>query len=174
MLDTLEIPEDSFLLTYDIVRLYPSIDHELCYRLLREYLHEQGCEFTEFVVSALKIVLNRNYCLFDSRVYRQHIGFATGIACGGEVANLFIFVLTRHVFQRYTAYILNHDRYIDDGFIIWIGTAALAAAMLAELNALNVHIGLTYEISQRTAIFLDLTIFKGQRFQTKRLLDTKC
>jgi hypothetical protein len=105
---------------------------------------------------------------------RQHIGFATGIACGGEVANLFIFVLTRHVFQRYTAYILNHDRYIDDGFIIWIGTAALAAAMLAELNALNVHIGLTYELSQRTAIFLDLTIFKGQRFQTKRLLDTKC
>ena len=174
MLDTLEILEDAFLLTYDIVRLYPSIDHELCYRLLREYLHEQGCEFTEFVVSALKIVLNRNYCLFDSRVYRQHIGFATGIACGGEVANLFIFVLTRHVFQRYTAYILNHDRYIDDGFIIWIGTAALAAAMLAELNALNVHIGLTYELSQRTAIFLDLTIFTGRRFQTKRLLDTKC
>ena len=83
MLDTLKIPEDAFLLTYDIVRLYPSIDHELCYRLLREYLHEQGCEFTEFVISALKIVLNRNYCLFDSRVYRQHIGFTTGIAVAG-------------------------------------------------------------------------------------------
>ena len=119
-------------------------------------------------------MLNRNYCLFNSTIYRQFIGFATGIACGGEIANLFIFALTQHVFRRYAAYILNHDRYIDDGFIIWTGTAALATAMLAELNALNVHIGLTFELSLWTAIFLDLTIFKGVRFKQKRLLDTKC
>jgi hypothetical protein len=82
-LDELTIPADAFLLTYDIVRLYPSIPHELCYTLLREYLHERDCPYADFIVAALRIVLNRNYCLFDDKVYRQFIGFATGISCGG-------------------------------------------------------------------------------------------
>ena len=92
----------------------------------------------------MRIVLNRNYCLFDDKIYRQFIGFATGISCGGEVANLFIFVLTQDVFRRYAAHILNHDRYIDDGFIIWTGTAAVAAALFAELNALSTNIRLIF------------------------------
>ena len=33
-LDALYVPEGALLLTYDIVRLYPSIPHELCYTLL--------------------------------------------------------------------------------------------------------------------------------------------
>jgi hypothetical protein len=61
----------------------------------------------DFIVAALRIVLIRNYCLFDDKVYRQFIGFATGISCGGEVANMFIYVLTRHVFKRYKPYILS-------------------------------------------------------------------
>jgi hypothetical protein len=173
-LDAMTIPADAFLLTYDIVRLYPSIPHELCYTLLREYLHERDCPYADFIVAALRIVLNRNYCLFDDQVYRQFIGFATGISCGAEIANLFIYVLTRHVFKRYEAYIVNHDRYIDDGFIIWTGSALLAAELFAALNALNVNIQLTFTVSLSTAIFLDLTIFKGKRFKEKRLLDTRC
>jgi hypothetical protein len=39
---------------------------------------------------------------------------------------------------------------------------------------LNPHIRLTFTISLWTAIFLDLTIFKGRQFRQKRLLDTKC
>ena len=83
-------------------------------------------------------------------------------------------MLTQDVFRRYAAHILNHDRYIDDGFIIWTGTAALAAALFAELNALNTNIQLTFTISLWTAIFLDLTIFKGRLFKQKHILDTKC
>jgi hypothetical protein len=92
-LQTLKIPENAFLLTYDIVRLYPSIPHELCYTLLQSHLHARGCKYAVFIVKALRIILNRNYCCFDGQTYRQHIGFATGIACGAEIANIFIFVL---------------------------------------------------------------------------------
>ena len=147
-LDATHVPDGALLLTYDIVRLYPGIPHELCYTLLQLHLHQRGCQYANFIVAALRIVLNQNYCPFDSKVYRQFIGFATGILCGGEIANLFIFMLTRDVFRRYAAHILNHDRYIDDGFIIWTGTAALAAALFTELNALNVHIQLTFTISK--------------------------
>jgi hypothetical protein len=71
--------------------------------------------------------------------YRQFIGFATGISCGGEVANLLIFVLTQDIFRRYAAHILNHDRYIDDSFVIWTSTAVVATAPFAELNALDTN-----------------------------------
>jgi hypothetical protein len=86
---------------------------------------------------------------------------------------MFIYVLTRHVFKRYKPYILNHDRYIDDGFIIWTGSALLAAELFTALNALNVNIRLTFTVSLLTAVFLDLTIFKGERFKQERLLDTR-
>jgi hypothetical protein len=44
------------------------------------------------------------------------------IACGVEIANIFIFALTQYVFARFGDYILNHDHYIDDGFTVWTGT----------------------------------------------------
>ena len=89
------------LLTYDIVRLYPSIKHELCYALLEKHLQASGCRHTSFIVAALRIILNRNYCKFNGQTWRQRIGFATGISCGVEVANLFIYALTRFVFRRH-------------------------------------------------------------------------
>jgi hypothetical protein len=124
-------------------------------------------------VKALRIILNRNYCCFDGNTYRQHTGFATGIACGAEIANIFLFVLTRHVFARFGDYILNHDRYIDDGFIVWTGTALSAATMFSQLNSLDPNIRLTYTVSLMAAVFLDLYIFKGRLFKSQRLLDTK-
>ena len=172
-LSTLKIPENALLLTYDIVRLYPSIPHALCYTLLRSFLRERGCKYADFIVNALRIILNRNYCCFNGETFRQHIGFATGISCGAEIANIFIFVLTRHVFARFGEYILNHDRYIDDGFIVWTGTALMAGTMFAQLNALDSNIGLTHTVSLIAAVFLDIYISKGQLFKTRRLLDTK-
>ena len=72
-LDSLHVPEGALLLTYDIVRLYPSIPHELCYTLLRQHLRERGCEYADFIVSALRIVLNRNYCLFNSTMHLRDV-----------------------------------------------------------------------------------------------------
>jgi hypothetical protein len=127
----------------------------------------------DFCVKLLPVILQRNYCLFDNEVWHQHIGFATGIACGAEVANLFIFALTVAVFARYAQFIHLHKRFIDDGFITWRGTAAAARAMFVELNALDANIKLTFEISNYHAIFLDLTIFKNRRFYETGILATK-
>eukprot|EP01050_Picozoa_sp_SAG11_P010692 SAG11_NODE_1086_length_5931_cov_2.593450_4_plen_526_part_00 len=162
-----------FLVTYDVVRLYPSIPHELCYTLLRRHLRARRCPYTDFVIAALRIILNYNYCVFDGDVYHQYIGFATGIACGAEIANLFVFVLTRFVFSRYSEHFSYHRRFIDDGLMIWTGTRATALAMFAALNALCPTITLTYTISLTAAVFLDLDIFKGPAYSRTGLLDTK-
>jgi hypothetical protein len=95
------------------------------------------------------------------------------IACGVEIANIFIFALTQYVFARFGDYILNHDHYIDDGFTVWTGTTLMVATMFNELNALDPNIGLTYSVSPSATIFLQLFIFKGHLFKTQWLLDTK-
>ena len=122
----MQIPASAYLLTYDVVRLYPSIPHTLCYTLLHRHLRASGCSYASFLINALKIILNYNFCNFNGKTWRQHTGFATGIACGAEVANLFVFILTRFVFARYSAYIFYHRRFIDDGLLVWTGTRAQA------------------------------------------------
>ena len=172
---TRHIAPDFILITYDIVRLYPSIPHSLCFDLLLEFLHSQTCKYAELIASALKVILRHTitYCLFDGDVFQQIIGFATGISCGAEVANIFIFALTAAVFARYARYIAYHRRVIDDGFLLWTGTRAMALAMFAELNAINRNIQMTFDISAYKAIFLDLTITKGAGFLSSRVLDTQ-
>jgi hypothetical protein len=172
-LNDFSVGKDDLIITYDIVRLYPSIPHELCFVLLQRHLTAQGCRYTDFIIAALRIILNRNYCNFNGQTWRQFIGFATGISCGAEIANLFIYVLTRFVFRQYDQHISLHRRFIDDGFILWSGTKDAALAMFAELNALNSNIQLTYEISALMAIFLDIFVFKGDRFKRLGYLDTK-
>ena len=66
-----------------------------------------------------------------------------------------------------------HRRFIDDGFIIWTGTTAMARTMFNELNALDTNIQLTFDISRHMAIFLDLTIFKDTSFYETGILATK-
>eukprot|EP01050_Picozoa_sp_SAG11_P017152 SAG11_NODE_2435_length_3365_cov_3.390386_3_plen_464_part_01 len=162
----------TFLITYDIVRLYPSIPHALCFRLVEEYLEARGCEYAAIVVALMRIILKRNYCAFNDKIWKQHIGFATGIACGAEIANLFIYALTAAVFARFSNMIDYHRRFIDDGFILFTGTLQQAHDLFTALNSLCTDIQLTFDIDRYKAIFLDLKIFKGPGFLLSGVLDT--
>eukprot|EP01051_Picozoa_sp_SAG22_P007682 SAG22_NODE_549_length_9239_cov_7.477899_8_plen_516_part_00 len=174
LIDDTTVGPDDLLITYDVVRLYPSIPHELCYTLLRRHLEANRCPYTDYLIAALRIILNQIYCSFDGGYFKQFIGFATGIACGAEVANLFLYILTRFVFNDFADSIRTHRRYIDDGFVIWRGTRARAEELFTRLNAICPDIQLTFEISSTTAVFLDLTIFKGDRWRTEGRLDSCC
>ena len=57
-----------------------------------------------------------------------------------------------------------HKRFIDDGFIVWRGTAVAARAMFAELNALDSNIKLTFEISNYKAIFSGFNHLQERKF----------
>jgi hypothetical protein len=55
-----------------------------------------------------------------------------------------------------------HCRYIDDGFLVWTGSLERLNALRAELAAVDpVNLELTWSVSDRMAVFLDLEIFKG-------------
>ena len=130
-LNRVKVEDHHFLVTYDVVRLYPTIPHALCISLLTDYLNSHGCTYTAFLMAILNTVLTENYCYFAGYYWKQIIGFATGVACGAEVAHLFLHALFEPVFSdsRFAPFLIYNRRYIDDGVLIWAGSPLLLEAM---------------------------------------------
>jgi len=172
------------LFSFDVCTLYPSIQHGHCLQTLRAYLSALDFEFTELVLQLLEIILTMNYCEFNGRIYLQTVGFATGVACGAEVANLYLAAmewrgLRRHlasdaIFQSgySSADVLTAAdllaarprslrylrRYIDDGFGIWRGELATLLTLLHSLYH-GSGLRITVNTSTKSIIVLDMELF---------------
>ena len=92
--------------------------------------------------------------------FHQIVGFATGVACGAEVANVYIHELLRESFERTSQHILLYRRFID-GFLLWKGPRFAAEQFLHHINTDFRHnnFSITWEISGDSTIFLDLKTF---------------
>jgi hypothetical protein len=103
------------------------------------------------------------------------LGFATGVACAGEAAHLYLHEFFLPLLPAFRDNILLHRRYIDDGLIFWRGSMESAHAFFATVNEAGRDFGLrvTYDLSFQSAVFLDLRIFKGDHFATTGCLDTE-
>ena len=109
------------------------------------------------------------------RVFYQILGFATGVTCGAEAADIYLHELLREEFGKVSAYILTYKRFIDDGFMIWTGTRFRAEQFLHTLNSKfrYANFEITWTINDYSTVFLDLTIFKGAGWLHTSYLDTQ-
>ena len=123
-------------------------------------------------IAAHGLVLTLNFCQFNARVFYQILGFATGVTCGAEAAD--IHELLREEFRKVSAYIHTYKRFIDDGFMIWTGTIFRAEQFLHDLNSKfrDANFEITWTINDYSTVFLDLTIFKGAGWLRTSYLDT--
>ena len=82
---------------------------------------------------------------------------STGLACGSQIANVFLEALDRSYAASFSADTALYLRYIDD--ILIIGRACLAD-ILACINGFDVGIKITHDSSEtgRSTSFLDLRI----------------
>ena len=64
-------------------------------------------------------------------------------------------------------------RSIDDIFLVWTHGRQLLLDFIAYLNSLHPTIKFTSNIDSNSVDFLDVTVFKGTRFQQHRTLDTR-
>ena len=159
MLLELVIPRGALLFTCDVVKLYPRIRHGHFLEVLGALFAEMGFAYAELVLELLAFILAYNFCEFEGKVYRQTVGFATGVACGAEAANLYLWAMERHQLRRYSANLALFMRYIDDGCGVWYGERGALVVFLNELYA-GSGLDITLAISATMVVFLDMVLFK--------------
>jgi hypothetical protein len=54
----IRVPTSTFLVTYDVERLYPSIPHDSCLFEVERHLRERGCRLSAFAVTILGLILS--------------------------------------------------------------------------------------------------------------------
>ena len=100
-LASIRVIDSDFLVGYDWANLYPSFSHKLVHDKLDAFLTRErvGTGLQRFLLDATRLVLSYNFCEFNSRIYRQRLGFATGVSFGASLAHIVLYELTRDLFS---------------------------------------------------------------------------
>jgi len=189
---TEEVRPDDVFLALDVESLYPSMRVDLCV----DFTVDRFCEFhhlSRMCSSAyalrhlLQQLLTDNFfCVpgCDSRdgvheVYTQTSGIAMGVGCCVHLANIYCRRAFLPVFQRLASAlpgcILWARGYVDDISACVRLPPSLVTALVGLLNSAVPGLRLTCSTSTSDTQFLDMVIFKGERWRTSehRLLDLR-
>ena len=85
-------------------------------------------------------------------------------------ANLFMGMLETKLTDEH---INIWKRYIDDIFLVWTNTQEKLEEYKKNINSIHPTIKFTYESSNKELTFLDITVYKGERFKRDNILDIK-
>ena len=158
----------------DVTDMYNSLDNKFGLEALSFWLTKypdlKNPRFsTEFILSAMKLILENNVGYFAGNFFKQVNGTATGIKPAPPYANLAMGYLEILLFHNLSfnlgpqvaCYFWRHfRRYLDDGQIMWDTRLGNFKEVLFYLNRVNKSIKFTASSSNSEIIFLDVRIFK--------------
>ena len=115
------IPDNGILLTADVVRLYPSIPHEMGLTALKEVLdkREEKKISTEDLVKMADFVIKNNYFEYNSQVKHQILGTSIGTKFAPTYTCIFMDEIETKFLQTQEFQALVWFTYIEDVFFIW-------------------------------------------------------
>ena len=117
--------------------------------------------------------LENNVFEFNEQFYLQTQGTAMGTKMAPAYANLFMGKLEEHLLHLAQKHIHTWKIFIDDIFIIWTGTKSEFEQYMHTINQIHQTIKFTHEISDTELTFLDVTLYKGDRFLSQNILDLR-
>ena len=88
-------------------------------------------------------------------------------------ANTFMGKLESGILTETTPSPTHWKRYIDDVFLVWTDTKESLEQFIKSINNLHPCINFTTEFSTDEITFLDVCLYKGERFDKKGILDIK-
>jgi len=188
-LDRTSVPQDATFVAADVESLYTNINTHDALDALRTTLQlfqaelEYTTGFINTIVCLTQVVLQHNYFQVGAdeehppapgmhvRLFHQISGTAMGTNVAPPLANIFVWHRMRHWRAQYQHQLVIEKRLIDDILLV-LHSDCNTDACLHDLQTC-IGINLTWTISCEQVDFLDLTIFKGERFHSSGHLDYK-
>ena len=154
------IPEDAFLVTADVVGLYPSIPHDVGLKALYEKLEERSDKKVPSadLVDMAEFVLKNNFFEFDSKVKQQVSGTAIGTKFAPPYACIFMDKVEIDFLETQVVKPLVWLRYIDDIFFIWNESEEKLDEFLENLNNFHPNLKFISEKSKKSVNLLDVKV----------------
>ena len=175
MLETLILPQNVLLVSLDVTALYPSIPQdeaiEVCASFAQKEYNDPGV--TNMIRIFLYHILKNNAFLFNNHPYLQLRGTAMGTRTAPSLANLFMANFEQKFLETQNLKPLNYFRFIDDILLFWPHPQEQFDSFMRDLNSFHPTIKFTHAASTQETTFLDIDIFKGDRFLNSGILDIK-
>lgn len=156
---------DCFLVTADVVSLYPKVakvDTKKALIALDLLCQEARVSETPLLIQLARLVFDNNYLSseFSPDIFHQVFGIAMGTPFAVTVANAFMFHHQKDIVEYYSQYLTLYKCFIDDIFAIWYGPKGILLEFLDALNSKTDRIKLTYCISESSISLLDLFLYR--------------
>jgi len=162
----LTIPADQevTLFAFDVVSLYPSIPIDEALERIKDFLLSQATSIEERLLitdthKLLSFVMKNNYLMFNSEVYHQIQGTCMGTPAAVVFACLFMAQLEQQWIDKFNSKLLLFNRFIDDGFGLFLGNEEETKLALEAYNSLHPNIKIEISVSQSSIPFLDLNLY---------------
>ena len=162
------------LISVDVKNMYPNLEQNLGIPALKyfcnQYKYLLPSRFSvDFIIDAMKFVLDNNTGYFNGDCYKQLTGTATGIkpapryadlAMGYLEINLF-YVLKSKLGMRVATYFWKfYRRYLDDGMIFWDTRLGPFEDVFEIMNSMYPTISFTMERDNNKLPYLDIEIYR--------------
>ena len=163
------------LATIDVDSLYTNIDNNLGLQAVKEAFDENpnSKRPDREVLELLKLCLENNDFKFDKDWYLQVSGTAMGKKFAPNYANLAMAKWEKEALSKCPVKPSCYLRFLDDIFIIWENSEEEFWQFFNILNDHHPTIKLKATIHRESIDFLDVTVFKGNRFCESQVLDSK-
>ena len=171
-------PSNCKLASIDVSSLYTNIPHDEGVQSVLHFLQNNADKYkypeqpSPEILELINLVLKNNVFEFNEQFYLQTQGTAMGTKIAPAYANLFMGKLETHLISKASEHIHTWKRFIDI-FIIWTGTTEEFEQYMTTINQIHPTIKFTQEINDNELTFLDVTIYKGDRFQATNILDLR-
>ena len=161
-IESIIVPENCILVTFDVVSLYTNIPNDEGIRSVARAL--QKCHpplaAPRIVLKFLKEVLHKNVFNFNGKNYLQVGGTAMGTKLAPSYANIFMGDLEQKLLQSAEKEPFFWVRFIDDVFCIWTHGQESLEKFHEHLNSQHPTIKFTKEQSTEKIVFLDTWVKK--------------
>eukprot|EP00745_Piridium_sociabile_P022976 TRINITY_DN35811_c0_g1_i2.p1 TRINITY_DN35811_c0_g1~~TRINITY_DN35811_c0_g1_i2.p1 ORF type:complete len:584 (-),score=113.49 TRINITY_DN35811_c0_g1_i2:126-1877(-) len=156
-------PSQTLLVSIDVVGLYTNIPHEDMMNAVKYFLITKlppNVPPTERVLEIIHHVLTNNVFTFEGKLYEQIHGTAMGTPMAPSVANIFMGWLESNILENSPVRVNTEywKRFIDDIFLLWLGTQEELDEFFSFLNSVHPTIKFTFQTSRTQLPFLDLSL----------------